>query len=83
MIEATIVEIGYGVNRNAMKALVGSRCSSSMCQEKRFMKGWHKAIIDFVIEPRKNSRMRKELYQGKFLLAVRLENMVVDEYEID
>lgn len=83
MIEATITEIGHGVGRRTRNALLGTRCSFSLVEDRRFMVEWKKAIIDIVLTPRKNSRIRKELYSGTYLMCVKLDDIADDGYELD
>lgn len=83
MIEATIVDIGYGVDKTTKKALIGTRCSFSSVEDRRYMVGWKKASIEIVLLRRKNSRIRKERYQGVYLPVVRLADIVDDGYDLD
>lgn len=84
MIEATIVDIGYGVSKAVKKALIGTRCSFCLNPyEQKQEYGWVSAIVEIVLTSRKNSRIRKERYSGIYLQEVSLADIVDDEYDLD
>lgn len=83
MIEATIKDILSGWQKRKYKGLIGCRVSLIEMNPRRYIKNAFGVHIAGVVRARKNSRIQRGKYEGLFLSAVELEDVVVDDYGED